>query len=62
MKKVVVDDDLCIGCGACISACPEKFAFNDDGKSVVIEGTCDCDLEEIALDCPVQAITVTEGE
>ena len=63
MAKVVVDDDLCIGCGACVSACPECFELNEDGKSVVIENvTCGCDLEEVALDCPVQAITVTDKE
>ncbi len=62
-KKIVVDEEVCIGCGACISACPECFEFNEDGKSKVIEGAvCDCDLEEVALDCPVQAITVTDGE
>lgn len=62
MTKVTVDDDLCIGCGACISACPEVFAFNDEGKSHVIGENSECDLEEVALDCPVQAITVTTEE
>jgi ferredoxin len=62
MAKVTVDDNLCIGCGACVSACPECFELNEDGKSVVITDQCNCDLEEVALNCPVQAITVNTGE
>jgi ferredoxin len=61
MSKVSVDQDMCIGCGACISACPECFEFNEEGKSRVISQECaNCDLEEVALNCPVQAITVEE--
>jgi ferredoxin len=59
MPKVNVDQEICIGCGACISACPECFEFNEDGKSHVVSKECaSCDLEEVALNCPVQAITV----
>ena len=63
MTIVKVDDDLCIGCRACVSACPEGFELNEEGKSVWIgtEGIT-CDLDEVALDCPVQAITVTNEQ
>ncbi len=60
MAKISVDKDLCIGCGACISACPECFSYDDDGKSHVVGDTCDCDLAEVALNCPVQAIGIEE--
>ncbi len=61
MPKVSVDKEMCIGCGACISACPECFEFDEDGKSHVISEECTtCDLEEVALNCPVQAISVEE--
>jgi len=60
MAKVTVDQEICIGCGACVSACPECFELNEDGKSIVTSDACGCDLHEVALDCPVQAITVTE--
>lgn len=62
MTKIIVDEEICIGCGACVSACPECFELNENGKSVVIAETCGCDLEEVALDCPVQAITVSKEE
>lgn len=60
MPKVTVDAEVCIGCGACVSACPECFELNEDGKSVVINQECSCDLHEVALDCPTQAITVVD--
>lgn len=60
--KPKVNKDLCIGCGACISTCPEVFKFDDEGKSSVIE---DADLEKNAecieqavISCPAQAIVV----
>lgn len=62
MTKIVVDQEVCIGCGSCVSACPECFELNQDGKSQVISEVCSCDLGEVALDCPVQAITVTDVE
>lgn len=58
--KVTVDQDLCIGCGACIDTCPEVFDWNDDGMAQVIVDEVPEDLEELARqaldDCPVEAI------
>jgi ferredoxin len=62
MTKITVDQEVCIGCGGCVSACPECFELNEDGKSQVIAQQCACDLGEVALDCPVQAILVEEEE
>ncbi len=47
-----VDKEKCIGCGACVSLCPEVFELKD-GKSVV-KGDGDCD--EAVDACPVGAI------
>jgi ferredoxin len=59
--KVSVDEETCIGCGVCVSVCPDVFELNDDSVAVVIEGA-DCDsagcCEEAAENCPVQAITI----
>ncbi|SHF08041.1 ferredoxin [Caldanaerobius fijiensis DSM 17918] len=58
--KVTVDQDLCIGCGACIDTCPEVFDWNDDGMAQVIVDEVPEDVEELARqaldDCPVEAI------
>ncbi len=58
---VVVDQALCIGCGICVDACSDVFAFNSDSKAEVLKETCDsCTLEEVADLCPVNAIEVSE--
>lgn len=59
MAKIAVDDSLCTGCGLCASNCPEVFELGDDNLAHVIADACaDCDLKEIAEQCPVNAITV----
>lgn len=57
--KITVDDDLCIGCGACINTAPECFEFNDQGKSTPKPGCKGLDKAEKAADeCPVAAIEI----
>lgn len=54
---ITVDQEACIGCGACASICPDVFIMNDDGKSeVVSQGDLEC-AKNAAQSCPVQAIT-----
>ena len=52
-----VDQNLCIGCGACVAICPSGFKMNDQGKSVETDVNADC-AQKAADACPVQAITV----
>ena len=63
--KVKVDQESCIGCGACCANF-EFFEFNDEGVSTVkgkaedmVEGE---DIEEAANVCPVDAIKVEKAE
>jgi len=59
LAKVSIDDSLCTGCGLCASNCPEVFEMGDDGLAHVVSNNCsDCDLNEIAGQCPVSAIIV----
>lgn len=58
-----MDEELCIGCGACEEICPEVFKLGEDGKSKVIAqkcGSAGC-CEEAAEECPVAAITLVEA-
>ena len=36
MKKIIVNDETCIGCGACIAIDSEHFDFDSDGRSYAI--------------------------
>ena len=52
-----VDQALCTGCGICVDACPEVFAWGADGKAVAVKQESEsCDIEEIADQCPMEAI------
>lgn len=56
--KVSVDQDKCIGCGACASLCPEVFELKD-GKSYAKKEETDEDCAGKAESaCPVDAIIV----
>lgn len=58
--KVVIDEDECIGCEACVEICPEVFTFDDDeGKAIVnegVDGSEEC-LDEAIASCPAECIT-----
>ena len=59
MPEVIVDQDKCIGCGACVDVCPSTvFEMADDGKSkVVAESACVGCMSCVNV-CPTEAITV----
>jgi len=58
MARVTIDDSLCTGCGLCASMCPEGFEVGDDNIARFKGPSSDCDLDEVAAGCPVEAIKV----
>ncbi|MCI8347090.1 MAG: ferredoxin [Bacilli bacterium] len=58
--KVKVQDDLCIGCGACAAICDDVFELNDEGISEVVVDSVSEDNEESVKEaiesCPTDAI------
>jgi ferredoxin len=58
--KFTVDQETCIGCGACEGTCPEVFELPDDTSTVVLDPVPE-ELQASALeaeaDCPVGAIS-----
>lgn len=61
--RAYVDQDTCIGCGLCVTICPEVFQLNADGKAEAMADTTDDNRDSVleAIDsCPVSAIREEE--
>jgi ferredoxin len=61
--RVRIDDDLCVGDGACVDFCPEVFKMVGDLAVVQMENV-PAHLEEACREameaCVVEAITIEE--
>ncbi len=58
-KKVVIEEEECIGCEACVELCPEVFAFDEEAeKARVIKGTGgpESEIQEAIDTCPEECI------
>jgi ferredoxin len=57
-KSVYIDQEECIGCGACVDSCPDVFAMNDDNVAeIVSDGSASEEEIQDAIDsCPVECI------
>ena len=59
MAKVTIDENACVGCGLCVNNCPDCFELTDAGiAKVKVEDCTTCDVNEVASQCPVNAIVV----
>ncbi len=64
MKKIEVDSESCIGCGACVAMDPEHFEFNNDGYSTVKsnENINIETVQNIIESCPVGIISLKDDD
>ncbi len=58
---LAVDNDLCIGCTHCMTACPTQAIRVRNGKASIIVNRC-VDCGECYKACPVSAITVEQDD
>lgn len=59
--KIIIDKNLCLGCGTCVVMAPKTFKLGTDGKVEVIEPAGDKEetIKEAIDSCPVNAIKST---
>lgn len=50
----VIDQDKCVGCGACADQCPVECISENDGKFVIDADQC-ISCGACASSCPVEA-------
>ncbi len=60
--RAIVRVDLCVGCGACVSACPEAGAIAMRGRLAAVDASRCVGHGECASACPVGAIAMSAGE
>lgn len=59
--KITIDQEKCIGCGTCEAMCPQVFKLDPNtykAKVLKEEGSKECDVQEVAGSCPVEAIKI----
>ena len=58
-KRVVMDEEECIGCGSCEDICPEVFKLNKETEKSIVtkpEGGPEELIQEAMLECPMSCI------
>lgn len=62
-RRVVIDEEECIGCGTCQEICPDVFELDDEAqkaKVIMPEGGPEDLIEEAMESCPVSCISWEE--
>jgi ferredoxin len=64
MKKIEVEKERCIGCGACVNIASETFDFDEEGKSTVLSNEhLGEEVVQLAIEsCPTSAISIVDVE
>lgn len=59
-KRVVIDEDECVGCQSCVELCPDVFGFNESTEKAEViqaEGGDEACIQEAIESCPVECIS-----
>ncbi len=64
MEKIVINKDLCIGCGMCVAEHPEYLIFDEMGQADPVDKKVEPQDKASLLDtvekCPTQAFKVED--
>jgi ferredoxin len=58
-RRVVLDEDCCVGCGSCAELCPDVFQMDEEGEVAHVslpEGGDEECIEEAIAACPEECI------
>lgn len=57
-KKILVNEEKCIGCALCTTICPDIFKMQANGKAQAVnqEGDSEENIKKALNSCPVSAI------
>lgn len=61
VTTLVLDQDKCVGCGACVQVCPRAVLAMDERKARLADRDACMECGACALNCPAGAISVTPG-
>jgi MinD superfamily P-loop ATPase len=56
-RHIVIDDNLCYSCGACVAVCPPNCIFLDNLRLTIDDDAC-TRCERCTVMCPVQALSM----
>lgn len=59
MPQIIIDEELCTGCGECVENCPGRGLALEDGKAVVVDAERCGECYFCESVCPTGAIRVT---
>lgn len=57
MSKIILDQNLCIGCAVCNAIAPTIFDINDEGIAYLLKDEAE-NVDSVASCCPSGAITI----
>ena len=55
---VIIDQEICVGCGACVKDCPGSAIRLEEGKAEVFRSCIQCG--HCVAVCPVDAVSIPE--
>ncbi len=61
VSTLVLNQEDCVGCGACEIVCPHGVLSIEDRKAGIIDGDGCMECGACALNCPTDAVSVTPG-
>jgi MinD superfamily P-loop ATPase len=60
-SKLVIDQELCCSCGACVAVCPPDALFLEGMTLTVVQDTCTA-CDRCVVICPVRALALHSVE